>query len=413
MTYIKPETTSNQSSLVKAILVQGFEDTQRKNWLGVSNQLQQLPQTKAKGSGKQFLLSSEDWDLAFEISLKMLMEGDFQHKWEITKLFPLLGNQIVVPLNSLALDQTVESEVRWFICQILGSFPQQSVVLTLVQLLQQSTDRELIEIAGKTLIKIGDRSIKALIELLSQPEHALLAVQSLSYIRTAETIAPLLEVAQHEDAKLRAIAINALGSFHDRRVTPVLIAGLQDRASQVRKEAAIALGFRCDLCTEIDLVKHLQPLLYDLNLEVCRQAVVSLGRMHQPQAATTLFEVLQGETTPISLKLDIVKALGWSKLGEGIVYLEKALVNSSELIIQEIIIVLGRINTPELKHQATQVLINYWQSQEQLSPNIRQIFATSLGELGDSIAQPVLEQLASDSDRKVQLHGIAALKKLS
>ena len=411
MTYIKPETAANQS-LVKVILEQALKAAQRQNWLEVSNQLQQLPQSKS-ANHKQLVLNQEDWQTVFNIALEMLIKADFQHKWEITKLFSLLGHQIITPLNILALDETVEAEVRWFICQILGNFPEQSVVLTLVQILQQSNDNELITIAGKTLIQIGDRAIDALVDLLSQPKYCLLATKSLSYIRSASTITPLLTITTHENGELRAIAINALGSFHDRRIPPVLITALQDRASTVRKEAAIALGFRPDLCQSMDLVKHLQPLLYDLNLEVCSQAAISLGRMHQPSATTALFEVLQTDTTPITLKLDLVKALGWSKLSSGIANLEKALANSSELIVQEIIIVLGRSDTLELKHQSAQVLITFWQRQQSLSASIRQALATSLGELRDRSAIPVLEELATDSDRKVQLHALSALKKLA
>jgi HEAT repeat protein len=412
VTYIKPKITANQS-LAKVILEQALKAAQEQNWLKLSNQLQQLPQSKSDDNSQQLLLNPRDWQTVFDLALEMLIKADFQHKWEITKLFPLLGHQIITPLNILALDETVEAEVRWFICQILGNFPEQSVVLTLVQLLQQSTDNELITIAGKTLIKIGDRAIDALVDLLSEPKYCFLATKSLSYIRSASTITPLLTITTHADAELRAMAINALGSFHDHRIPPVLITALQDQASTVRKEAAIALGFRPDLCQSMNLVQHLQPLLYDLNLEVCSQAAVSLGRMQQPSATTAMFEVLQAETTPISLKLDLVKALGWSKLSSGIANLEKALANSSELIIQEIIIVLGRNGTLELKHQSAQVLITFWQRQQSLSASIKQALATSLGELGDRSAIPVLEQLTADSDRKVQLHALSALKKLA
>jgi HEAT repeat protein len=416
VTYIKPETTSNQSSAVKGILLQGLKASQNQNWSEVSNQLKQLPQKKSDHQSdiiqEQFWLDPEDWQTVFNIALEMLIEGDFQHKWEITKTFPLLGSQIINPLNALVIDEKVESEVRWFICQILGNFAEQSVVFSLVQLLKQSTDSELIIIAGKTLSKIGDRAIDALVELLSKPEYCLLAANALSYIRSSATITPLLGITTAEDSELRAIAINALGSFHDHRVPSVLIAALQDKASTVRKEAAIALGFRPDLCQAMNLVEHLKPLLYDVNLEVCSQVAISLGRMQQPTATNALSEVLAANTTPVRLKSDLVKALGWSQLSSGISYLEQALTNASELIIQEIIIVLGRISTPELKHQSVQVLINFWQQRSSLPAPIRQDLATALGELRDRSAQPVLEQLATDSDRKVQLHAISALKKL-
>jgi HEAT repeat protein len=431
VTYIKPETTSNQSSLikvvkvVKVILQKGQKAAEKQDWLEVSNQLMQLPQKKSQGKSQdksednqeEFLLAPEDWQFAFNIALKMLMEGDFPHKWEIAKIFPLLGQEIITPLGALVLDEIIEVEVRWFICQILGNCAQQSVVFTLVQLLQQSQESELIIIAAKTLSKIGDRAIDALADLLSQPEYCLLAANSLSYIHSAATIPPLLAITTNEDAELRAIAIKTLGSFHDPRVSPVLIAALKDQASTVRKESAIALGFRPDLCQEVNLVKHLQPLLYDLNLEVCSQAAISLGRMQQLTATKALFKVLQADTTPLRLKSDLVKALAWSNLSSGITYLEQALINASELIIQEIIVVLGRTTTPKLKEESAQVLINFWQQQpsppQLLSPAIRQALANSLGALGDRSAQPILEQLATDSDRKVQIHALAALKKIN
>lgn len=408
VTYIKPETVSNQSSSVKQILIQGFSAAQRHNWLEVSNQLQLLPQSKT-----EFLLTGEDCDRALDLGLTILTQADFQHKWAVAKILPLFGVKIVPLLCTLVLDETVEAEVRWFSCKILGKFPEQAV-LTLVKLLQQTTDSELIAIAGKTLIEIGDRAIDALVDLLSQPEHRLLAVRSLSYIRTASSIAPLLQVASDPDPQLRTIAIKALGSFHDRRVPPILVTALQDKASSVRKEAAIALGFRPDLCQELNLVAGLKPLLYDLNLEVCRQAAISLGRMKQNAANTALFEVLQAHTTPESLKFDLVRALSWSAIASGISYLYQALTDASEPVIQEIITTLGRTNTPELKPQAARLLLDFWQNRDcQYSPQTKQNLATSLGELRDNSTRQVLQQLASDSDRKVKLHASCALKKLS
>ena len=386
---------------------------QQQHWLEVGNCLQQLPQKKNSLGKSEFVLDRKNWQTAFALVLEMLFEADFQHKWAVVKIFPLLGDKIIHRLNEMVLDETVDAEVRWFICQVIGNFPQHSVVITLVQLLQQTTDSELIEIAGKTLSKIGDNAVEALTGLVCKPEHSLLAVKSLSYIRTGATVAPLISIASHEDAELRAIAVDALGSFRDRRITPILIAALKDSASIVRKKATIALGFRRDLCQEINLVEELQPLLYDLNLEICRQAAISLGRMHSETATTALYEVLQADTTPASLKSDLIKALGWSQISSGIDRLEQALDNASESIVQEIITALGRITVEELKPQSVGVLMEFWQQQQPFSASIRQTFATALGELGDRSASSILEQLATDSDRKVKLHAVSAIKKLS
>ena len=408
MTYIKPETT-NQSLLVRHILNLCSTAAQQQNWLEVSDQIKLLPQSRTK----LFLLEPEDWHTAFSLALRMLAEADFQHKWEITKLLPLFGEKIIEPLCNLALDETIEVEVRWFICKVLGKFPHRRVVLTLVKLLQQTTSSELIAIAEKTLIEIGDRAVDALIDLLSQPEQRVLAVRALSYIRTSQTIAPLLEIATAEEPELRTIAIAALSSFHDARIPPVAIAALRDRASSVRKEAAIALGFRSDLCQELGLIAQLQPLLYDLDLEVCRQTAIALGRMKHPEAATALYDVLQANTTPVTLKSDLIKALAWSETASAIGYLEQGLNNGSELIVREIITVLGRTTRSELKPLAARVLIDFWQNNRRCSSTIKQTLATSLGQLRCNEARQVLEVIVEDGDRKVKLHALAALRKIS
>ena len=408
MTYIKPETVSK----VKAVLDLGTTAAQQQDWLEVSNCLKALPQAKNKQGKPRFIIDSQEWQIAFDLALEMLMRSDFQDRWEVAKIMPQFGTAIIAPLSTMALDETVEPEVRWFICQIIGYFPQPSVVLTLVRLLQQTSDDELIAIAGKTLIKIGDNAVEALVQLVRQPEYSLLAAKSLSYIRSAATIAPLIDIASHENSELRAIAINALGSFRDRRITPVLIAALEDRASMVRKEAAIALGFRQDLLGETDLVGKLQPLLYDLHLDVCRQAAVSLGRMRQTAATNALGDVLRADTTPPSLKSDLVEALGWSQLSSGIDSLERALNSEDESIGQKIITTLGRTKEQKLKPQAVRVLIEFWERQKPCPNLTKQNLATALGALSDRSASPVLEQLAADGDRKVKLHAMAALKNL-
>ena len=413
MTYIKPETTSNQSSSVESLLARGQAAARQQDWLELSQLLRLLPIGDRTAANKSWKLNGEAWQKAFLLASKMLINADFQHKWEITKLFPLLGLKIVAPLGVLLLDETTDPQVRWFICQILGNFPDREVVLILVRLLQQTTDGELMAIAGKTLSAIGDRSIEALVDLMSQGEHRFLAVRSLSYIRTVQTIPPLLEVACDRDPELRTIAIEALGSFHDERIGPLLIDALQDKASSVRQAAATALGFRPELCEELNSIEHLAPLLRDFNLEVCHQAAVSLGRMGRESAIVALYEVLQQETTPLTLKAEIIKALGWSENSLAISYLQQALTTADELVAGEIITILGRTSPQRLKPQATIVLVEFWQHRGAGCSSItKQILATALGELGDRSGRAVLERMASDSDRKVKLHGVAALKKI-
>ena len=414
MTYYQSEINDKlyrSSSYIKQILNLGLEASARHDWLSVVNQLRLLP--LAKQSGKTFALPEDNWNIALKLAIDVLLLGDFQEKWEVSKIFPLFGCKIIQPLIVILEDEALEVEVRWFTCRILGKFSEREVIVALIKLLQQ-TEPELIDIASQTLTSIGTAAIDALVQLLPQSEYRLLAVQSLACIRRSETITPLINVVNDPDAKIRTIAIEALGSFHDSRIPPILITALQDTASSVRKQAAIALGFRQDCCHELNLVKHLQPLLYDLNLPVCRQAAISLSRMQTHSAVTALFEVLQSSCATIELQIDIVRALGWSEIKQGVDYLGEALKFTIIPVSQEIITVLGRISSPQLQLIATQILVNFCHGSNQTStPQIKQALALSLGELKNHQAKKTLEIMAADENQIVRLHAIAALKKLA
>ncbi len=414
MTYSPSQTELEQQiSAVQSILYAATTAAAAENWCLVNNCLKQLPLSQSKT--KSSLVLKQHWETVFQLALQVLLKADFQQQWEVAKTFPLLGSKIIQPLIELLAETTVPVESRWFICRILGKFNEPEVAIALVELWQQTPEPELREIAAQTLTQMGTLAIAALRDLASQPQYRLLAVKSLACIRSPETIAPLITMVDDAQPEVRTVAIEALGSFRDERILPLLITALQDTAASVRKEAAIALGFYVNFCPELDLVKHLQPLLYDLNLEVCRQAAISLSKTHQQEAAKVLFAVLQSAATPISLKLDLIKALSWTELKIALDYLQQALFSTSETAVsQEIIEILGRTSAANLKPQAAQILIDFWHSQEitQITPPIKQTLATSWGELGTTQAKEALEQLAVDGNKRVQLHAIAALKQI-
>ncbi len=406
MTYSKAK-TETAIILEKAELAANQQD-----WGQLTDYLQQIPDFSKKkhSSSLEATNSSQVFNLAF----KVLFYGDFTEKWAITKIIPYLGTTVIETLISILEDESIDLEVRCFAVRILGNFKEQVVVIALASLLQNTEEEELIEIASETLSHLGAIAIDVFVALLAEPKYRKLAASSLAYIRRPQTLPALLSLAEDPDLEIRTIVIEAIGSFHDRRVPPVLINALQDPAASVRKEAAIALGFRPDLCTELDLVHHLKPLLYDLNPQVCHQATITLGRMKHESATTALNEVLSSQHTPIALKLDLVKALGWSEIGLALEYLQQALLTEIDLVTQEIITILGRITAYNLQEKATQILVDFWDSvaKNDTNPDLKQVLAMSLGELGKFQAQDTLKQLAGDNNTRVRLHAIAGLKKL-
>ena len=393
---------------------------EQQDWSLVIQHLQQLP---LEGNSK--LLTELEREQAVNLALQVLANADFQQQWEVAKGLAKLGAPAISPLIALLADEEAEIETRWFAGRILSEFNHPAVIIALTKLLRSSEEEELLAMAAQALAKIGPAAVESLRELLYEETSRPLAVQALACIRCTETIAPLLEVVGDPSPQIRAIAIEALGSFHDRRIPPVLIGALKDLSAAVRKEAVIALGMRADLNSQLNLVACLQPLLTDFNQEVCRQAAFALGRMGSHEAAEALFVVLQSPIAPASLKIDAARALSWIETIPALEALEQGLISNDDFVCEEIITLLGRTSSPLLKAKATQILVNFFElsqrsrfernvsEQETVQQSrIEQALAMSLGELGQPEAISYLVKLAESPQQSVKLHAHAALKKI-
>lgn len=381
----------------------------------------------------QQLFNSDDWaamsaeqqaaslEQILLLTLDVLAAGDFQDRWQVAKVFPQLGKSVVAPLIEILQDQAADWELRWFVARILGDIHAPEVVMALVNLLQATEDEELRAAAAAALASQGSSAIQVLDTLLQSETKAtrVLAVQALSQIRRPQTIASLLRAVDDPEAAVRAMAVEALSSFHDQRVPPVLVKALADPAARVRQMAVIGLGLRSDLLQELGLVNLLAPLLWDLNLDVCQQAAIALGRLGTPAAADVLFRALESPQggqpsrllTPIPLQVAIVRALGWQPTPESLGYLQQALSFTPPPVRLEVVRVMGRLSSPDLLSSAAASLRSLLPVLP-ADPELKQAIALSLGELADLQSIPALIQLLADPDLGVRLHAIAALKKL-
>ena len=384
----------------------------RQNWPLLVECLQQVTAKGGKLQEQQHILEQ-----AVSLAIQGLEWGDFQDRWEIAKVLPNLGNGAIAPLISILEDEDADTEQRWFAARILGKFDRPEVIQALVELAKNS-DEELSQIAAETLGNFGPRAIESLATLLLQEDSRQFATAALAQIRRTETIAPLLSVVGDSQVAVRAHAIEALSSFQDSRIPPVLVAALKDPATAVRKEAVRALGVRAYLDTELDLVNLLKPLLSDIRLEVCKLAAIAIGRVKTDAAAAALFELLRSPLTPVELQIETVRALSWSETAAALEYLQQTLIadfpNTNSLVCQEIVTVLGRVEKPELKAKAAEITIDLLKTGHPAveSVEIKQSLALGLGQLGDMRALDVLIQMLADADTSVRLHSTAALKQL-
>ncbi|MHC0061669.1 HEAT repeat domain-containing protein [Nostoc sp. UIC 10890] len=417
-------------SNINQLLVQAQTAHDMADWSSLIQYLQQL----ILGTDSEHLEIVKNREYLLKLAISMLEMGDFQQRWEITKVLTNLGNIAIPPLIEILEDEEAEEELRWYAARTLGEFQHPEAIAPLLELLKSDDDEELKAIAATALGQMGTVAIAGLSELLLDEDTRLFAVRSLSCIPQPETITPLLSVVQDPQPAIRAAAIEALSSFHDERVPPVLLNALDDIAAIVRRIAVVGLGFRPDLRQALDLVTRLQPKLYDFNLDVCCAAAVSLSRMGCDEAAKHLFDLLISPHTPIKLQLETIRAFSWVGTPSSLEYLQQILNQStSETLWQEIVTVLGRVQKPQLTKPAAEILLQILRClscgtlRERLASlrdaprtqhpatkivNIKSAIALSLGQLGEMQAIEPLISLLADSNASVRLHAIAALKNL-
>lgn len=370
----------------------------------------------------------ENNELVLDIALQILTQADFEQQWDIAKIIPKLGVIAIQPLLDILNDTDIDLEDRWVVARILGDFDQPQIVTALIKLIQIHEDPELTAIAIGALTKIGIPAIAALTNLLDTSDRHI-AVATLAQIRHSQTIEPLIQVIDDPDPQIRSQSVEALGSFHDPRIPLLLLAKLTDVAANVRKAAVIALCLRSDLAAELNLIQHLYPLLFDLNLAVCQSTALGLARLTNgatpsidnalPTEDQTVVEVLtnvlRSAQTPDELKSSIILALGWIGTRQAIDRLMAAIPITDPKLAPEIIIAIGK--TPQERIYASQVLIDYLHSVNhrlRIHPSIvKQEIATALGNLGNSQIVTDLIPLLGDLDDRVKLHTMTAISKLS
>ncbi|MGK7943186.1 MAG: HEAT repeat domain-containing protein [Microcystaceae cyanobacterium] len=384
------------------------------NWPLLLQTLQRLP---IKGKENPIWhLEEKEWHKAQQISLELLQKGDFRAKWEVIKLYPKLGDKAIAPLADLLDSETTDYQCRWFIVRLLREFNHLESILLLVKLLYEIEDEELLIIAYQSLSNIGESAIDTLGVLINEEEHRLLAVKALAQMRHPHTIPYLLRVVHDPQPEIRTLAIEALGSFRDPEILEILMGGLTDTAASVRKEVVTALVLAIDAypqLSKVEMVETLNPLLYDVSLEVSQQTIFALGRLGNDEAAKALFRLLKSPVTPNYLKLDTVRALSWIERVSALSYLEEGLRWSDGEICQEIITVLGRMDIPVLKVKASQIIVDFYHSSQKSLNTVllKQAIAVALGELAQDSGLDCLKELVQEKERSVKLHAIAATKK--
>ncbi|NJR63592.1 MAG: HEAT repeat domain-containing protein [Cyanobacteria bacterium CRU_2_1] len=340
-------------------------------------------------------------------------------RWDAAKQIPNFGAEAIAPLLTILQDEEADWELLWFVARILGNLEGREAIDALITLLKTADNTEVAGMAATALANLGAIVIPSLSGLLTDESTRLLAVQTLSQIRHPDVVPPLLQRVEDDSPVIRAGAIESLSHFYDPAISAALVLALKDPSASVRQAAITGLGIQADRVDKLQLTYQLKPLLWDVNLAVCQQTAIALGRVGTNEAADALFEVLRSPHTPLLLQIEAVRALAWIGSVHGLNILE-SLLNAAQQrgngmeVSHEIMTILGRVDHPIAKQRAVEILLNLLQSNCRLVEDIKskQAIALSLGQLGQLDALNGLIELLADANASVRFHAIAALKQL-
>jgi HEAT repeat protein len=343
---------------------------------------------------------AEERVIVLDLAIDLLLEAEFQERWEAAKLFARIGDPAIPSLIDLIQNTDLEPDARWFGVRILADLQSPDSIPALLALLAETPETDLQTMAITALAQLGPQVIPQ-IQPLTQG-HPRLAAQVLSLLRHSHTIPSLLELAQDRDPAIRTIAIEALGSFHDPEIAQTLNSALQDFTASVRIAAVKGIGFQA--IGSVDWTTALAPLLQDLNPEVCRQTALALSRIGTLDAAQILHSALYQYP---EIGLEILRAISWIDLPETMAFLSDAL-GRDRLPIpirQEAARLLGRSSHTQAS--------NLLETQLPQAPReLQSTIVTALGQLGQRSAQAILIEAIAQANGHLRLHILAALKNI-
>jgi HEAT repeat protein len=317
--------------------------------------------------------------------------------------------QAVPTLLDLVSAPDTSPEEQWFCLQLLTKCPPALAVTKLAGYLETAPDSEMAEWAVQALVKFGVEAIEQLKLLLTIPAHKMSAISALASIRHSQAIEPLLSMAGDPNPVAQAIAVEALSSFHDQRIPPLLMEKLTNSHSTVRQVAVVGLGLRSDLVTSMGLVELIEPLLGDSEPKVAIAAATALGRMNTDDAVAALTNILPPEWHG-QLGLQILRSLGWLNRSVAIDALEEVLATRPlEPAAIEAIRALGQ-QQAHPDRASIALMHHYARIPVVLGVRSKQEVAMALGNLRGSNLVEHLVQLLGDADAPVRWQAIYCLQ---
>jgi HEAT repeat protein len=242
---------------------------------------------------------------AFEVLFKALKDKNSHVKWHAAQALGQMGSPEVVEALISALDDN-DTQVRWYVVLALGKTGSLQAIEALIKVLECDEDSFVKEMAPGALGQIGSlQAVEALISALKDKNSRVRggAAVALGKIRSSEALEVLIKALHDEEINVRWSAATALGkignlqaiealikALHEEDETFIkqglissldeianptaaeaLIKALNDKASQVKTQAAQTLG-------KIGTLETLEKLIQLPEIDICDPDIFLLAR---------------------------------------------------------------------------------------------------------------------------------------
>lgn len=331
-----------------------------------------------------------------------------------------------------------DRNVRKAVAEALGRIGEPSAINAITIALSDE-DSNVRRSAAHALGNIGDSAaLQPLIIALKDNDQDVRysAARALGDLKASAAVEPLIYALNDKSGIVREIAAFALRELNDRSSIPHLIYALKDKERDVRRQASLALAQLGDEITiktliealndndpnlresaaralgwfgwygkfdEYEIVKPIQNLLNDKQIEVRLSAIWALGQLDNKNIRPTLIHTLADPNPEI--RGAAAEALGELGDASAIQPLINALSDEESNVRYSSAVALGRLDDPI----AVPYLITALGDEES---SVRWISARALGELGDKTAIKPLIDALSFEDSNVRDEAIRALAEL-
>ena len=269
-----------------------------------------------------------------------------------------------------------------------GAFSEETQKL-LVQILTNSSRRELVHTATSLLGRIADGSITSQVISVAKTSterwRRRFCANALGMLGGEESRRTCLDLLQDPAPEVRGGAATALGRIGSKQAVPALIACLDDEANNVRGGAATALG---NIGSE-QAVPALIACLNDADGINRGSAATALGKIGSEQAVPALIACLNDEDS--TNRGSAATALGKIGSEQAVPALIACLNDEDSTNRGSAATALGKIGS----EQAVPALIARLDDE---ANNVRGGAATALGKIGSEQAAPALIACLNDED---------------